>query len=138
MENDKIVTAMREFVVQTVASNDKATSRELERAVEDYFNNSFCMSDHLDTWDIRDSVRNYMDENFSDIVRDELSGHAVEEAVDEYLNNNSVVMDTINDMEFDGIIIDYLESEAGKCLLADVILSKVFPKINEVNNAGKL
>lgn len=131
IDNDSIVKFMREFVLDTV----KDTKYSVEDCVENYFSDgNFSLYDHIDSWDIRDTVRSYMDDNMREIVHDKMSGQRIEEMVSEYLGNSTAVQDAIDNY---GDVENFLQSPVGREYLADVILTVVFPKISEVMNADK-
>jgi hypothetical protein len=135
MHNEKLMEEMRAFVVRTVGENDKTSRNEVTAAVEEYFSDgSFELSDHMDSYDFDRAVGYWMDDNASSIIEDCLKPRDLCDSIENYLSGSNVVEDTINDYDFDLPVAKFLESDAGKAVLADVILKMVLPKVAEVRN----
>jgi hypothetical protein len=133
MDNQKIVSSMREFVLECVNTSVNVGKYEVEQGIEDYFSNgNFCLSDHIDRYDINESVRSYMDDNLAEVVGDSLSDSMVSNAISDAINDRDIspeIDDAVNNYDFESIVTAYLESQEGKAMLADVILTMVIPKV---------
>lgn len=91
MENDKIVKAMQEFVTETIKnSNVKVDKYSIEEAVENYMRNDFCMSEHIDTYDVRDRVGSWCDDNVYDMVNDVLSRGYVTDIIESAISDRDI------------------------------------------------
>lgn len=91
MENDKIVKAMQEFVTETIKnSNVKVDKHSIEEAVEDYMRNDFCMSEHIDMYDVRDRVGSWCDDNVSDMLDDILSRSYVTDIIESAISDRDI------------------------------------------------
>ena len=91
MESDKIIKAMQEFVTETVKNSGvKVEKYSIEEAVSDYMRNDFCMSDHIDSYDVRDRVGSWCDDNVPDMVDDILSRGYVTDCIDSAINDRDI------------------------------------------------
>lgn len=86
MDNNNIVKAMQEFIKDTV-STTKVDRYSLQEAVSDYFSSDFSIEDHIDTYDIRDRVGVWCDENAGDYVNEHLDSRYMNEIVESAIND---------------------------------------------------
>lgn len=129
MESDKIVKAMQEFIKDTV-STTKVDRYSLQEAVSDYFSSDFSLEDHIDTYDIRDRVGVWCDDNAGDIVNEHLDNRYLSDVIETAINDRDLSDDVqaAIDNNMDKVIesIDYKR-------LACAIISA----IKEESNNGK-
>lgn len=94
MESDKIVKAMQEFITDTVKNSGTKVDRySLREAVSDYFSSDFSLEDHLDTYDIRDRVGVWCDDNAGDIVNEHLDNGYVSDMIETAINDRDFTDD---------------------------------------------
>lgn len=94
MESDKIVKAMQEFITDTIKNgNVRVDKYSLEDAVSDYMSRDFCFSDHIDSYDIRERVGAWCDDNAGEIVNDHLDSRYMSEVIESAINDRDFADD---------------------------------------------
>jgi ribosomal protein S3AE len=110
MDNNNIVKAMQEFIKDTV-STTKVDKHSIQDAVTDYFSSDFSLEDHLDTYDIRDRVGVWCDDNAGDYVKEHLDSRYMAEMIENAVNDRDLSEDVQSAIEnnMDNVIesIDY-------------------------------
>jgi len=131
MESDKIVKAMQEFITDTVKNSGTKVDRySLREAVSDYFSNDFSLEDHIDTYDIRDRVGVWCDDNAGDIVNEHLDHRYLSDVIESAINDRDLSSDVQD--AIDNNIDKVIESIDYKRLACAIIAA-----IKEESNNGK-
>lgn len=123
MDDKQLLDGIKEFVKRQVDSAQRDEKYDMVQAVSDYFSGGdFSLTDHMDTYDLKDQINSWMDDNASDIILDTIRDSTVEYAIRGAINDRDLT-DDVSRAIFDNIdsVLDHLDYKAlAKALIAEL------------------